>query len=252
MNLFLLGMTGILRHKSYSKRSLFAATFLGSAESTILAGILLRCRGRAGDGALRAAGLFFASAIVWQMLQMTFHEKMRSEAWKNFWAMFQCSVMTGGIIFLLREQLEQFLPPSGGAWMIGMGFCGVLLVIWWEERICNSRQRQQHILDGRLEDECGEVYHIRALFDTGNQLVSPYTGERVAIISQKLAGEMMLSERQNPLWIPFHSVGGDGLLPAYRLRRLTLSDGQEREHLLAAVSERLCSDRAVQMILSVK
>lgn len=252
MNLFLLGMTGIVRHKSYWKRSLFAAAFLGSVESTILAGILFQCRGHIWEGVLRAAEIFFAIVIVWQMLQMTFHETAASEKWKNLWAMFQCSVVTGGAVLLLREQLERLLPSSGAAWMLGLGLGGVFLVVWWEERICNSRQRQQHILDGELEDEGGEVYHIRALFDTGNQLVSPYTGERVAIISQELARKMMLPERQKPLWIPFHSVGGDGLLPAYRLRCLTLSDGQRRENLLAAVSECLCTDRAVQMILSVK
>lgn len=97
----------------------------------------------------------------------------------------------------------------------------------------------------------GRKQQIKVLYDTGNHLVSPYSGEPVVIISRGLSESLDVEHGANPLLIPYHSIGGDGLLKAYRLEFLLLSDGSVRKNFLAAVSEDICTEKEIQMILNI-
>lgn len=59
-----------------------------------------------------------------------------------------------------------------------------------------------------------------------------------------------MEQNQNPILIPYHSIGGEGLLKAYRLDLLCLQNGETKESFLAAVSENISVDVTVQFILN--
>jgi hypothetical protein len=71
----------------------------------------------------------------------------------------------------------------------------------------------------------------------------------VAILQKSLGQQMGLTSGAAPLWIPFHSIGGDGLLPAYRIPFLILSNGEEKRDCLAALSSDLSKDASIKLIL---
>lgn len=97
----------------------------------------------------------------------------------------------------------------------------------------------------------GRKLDIRVLYDTGNRLISPYTGEGVAVISRGLAEQAGLYKNQKPILIPYHSIGGDGLLEAFRMEEMHLEDGSSKRNFLAAVSDRLGEEQGIQMILNI-
>ncbi len=69
------------------------------------------------------------------------------------------------------------------------------------------------------------------------------------IMAQSLALKLKIAEQKRPLMIPYHSIGGDGVLPAYRIPLLILQDGSVIRNFLAAVSPQLSEDSAVQLIM---
>lgn len=258
MNLFLIGMTGLLRRKAVRKRRILLASLAGSAQMTGLTLLWLSYCVRTGDvgglpwrgrrgipvmPVLLAAALF----VAWEMLQISFRERLRQERLRNLFSFFQVSILTGGALLFCWEWLGRGLEPS--LWLVILGTAGVFAVLFYLERMVGNREQQHHVMDGVLYMGEGEGYPLRVLLDTGNQLVSPYSGERVMILSESLAQQLELSRTQKPLWIPFHSIGGEGLLPAYRIPALVLQNGSELRDFLAAVSPELSADPTIQMIL---
>ena len=69
------------------------------------------------------------------------------------------------------------------------------------------------------------------------------------IMAQSLALKLKIAEQKRPLMIPYHSIGGDGVLPAYGIPLLILQDGSVIRNFLAAVSPQLSEDSAVQLIM---
>ena len=161
--------------------------------------------------------------------------------------MLQVSLVTGGTIYVCREWICRWCSP--GIWMVFAGAAGVFLVLFVMERYLRQGEKRVNTMDGIIELEDGRRYPLRLLLDTGNCLVSPYSGERVMIMAQSLALKLKLAEQKSPLMIPFHSIGGDGVLPAYRIPLLILQDGSAIRNFLAAVSPQLSEDSAVQLIM---
>lgn len=253
MNLFLLGMTGLLRRKYFVKKRLLLAALTGSVQMTAGVSVWLWLKGSGVMwGGLPPPFLPIAVVIGWEMLQLTFREKLLSEKWRNFWGLAQVSVLTGGIIFFFRERTGGLLRAGAGGWLVLAGAAGIFLVFFLGRNRAGNRELQSHMMDGVLTAADGKKYPLRVLLDSGNGLVSPYSGEAVMIIDKELAQQTEIGEGQNPLWIPFHSIGGDGLLPAYRFPCLVLQNGQRKENFLAAVSDNISADSTVQMILNNK
>jgi stage II sporulation protein GA (sporulation sigma-E factor processing peptidase) len=159
---------------------------------------------------------------------------------------------TGGILSAVQSLLARsaagFLASKAG-WMLGTvifllaGFYLLRSRILWQKQKQKSIRRVTVIHRGRERT-------IEALYDTGNQLFSPYTGEGVVIVSKGLSEAISLPEGQHPVLIPYHSIGGSGLLAAYRLEVIQMRDGSCQREVLAAVSEELDARRRIQMILN--
>lgn len=165
-----------------------------------------------------------------------------------FWTFF-----TGGVIGVIQQILMRWLgtfrASSIGVIIAAVAMLSILFFLFrWE--LISQEQERKNIRTVKVIHR-GRKVTIQALYDTGNQLVSPYTGESVVIISGKLSEAIGLPSGQNPVLIPYHSIGGSGLLKAYRLECIQMTDGGCKKEVLAAVSEELDNRRRIQMILNI-
>ena len=123
---------------------------------------------------------------------------------------------------------------------------GVLTLI---ERISRRRAPQGHSYTVKLSH--GErTIRVCCLYDSGNHLTEPFSNQPVIIV-EHAALEMLLSVPQsletlppNGLWrlVPFDSLGGSGLLPAFMPQSMAVvtSHGEQKlTDCYVAVCERL-------------
>ncbi len=157
------------------------------------------------------------------------------------------SAFTAGMVFMLKEIFAW--KSFSLAFLLLSVFMLFLLFRFLRVSIAKQDLKRRSIVNATLVHN-GKKQEIKALYDTGNHLVSPYTGEPVAVISKDLSDWAGLSKNAAPLLIPYHSIGGDGMLEAYRLDILKFQDGSTRKNFLAAVSDNICTDKEIQIILN--
>lgn len=255
MNLFLLGMTAIMRRKYLRKWRLIGVSLLESGQMTaVIVWWLQQLKEHNGKNEIlfwqngMPAGLIMLEILfAFEMLQFCFWEKQFRELLKDLLYFLQVSVLTGGALLLCREWMEK--EHTTGIWTLFAGTAGIWLVFFIMERYLRQGDKRVNTMDGVIIMENGRRYPLRVMLDTGNCLVSPYSGERVMIIGETLAQQLEITKTRPPLLIPFQSIGGDGMLTAYRIPRLSLQDGSEVRNFLAAVSPKLSEDSAVQLIM---
>lgn len=132
------------------------------------------------------------------------------------------------------------------------------------------QRRMRFIYEVTLE-RGGRTAHVKALLDSGNQLVQPMTAKPVHIVDlqeiEKLLTDAETRELRQLLdltptgspsgkftCIPYHSIGGaEGVLPAMTLDLMCVKHGesaQSTREVLVAVSKKAVSSRGeYQMIL---
>ena len=255
MNLFLLGMTAIIRRKYLRKWRLIGVSLLESGQMTaVLVWWLQQLKEHNGKNEIlfwqngMPAGLIVLEILfAFEMLQFCFWEKQFRELLKDLLYFLQVSVLTGGALLLCREWMGK--EHTTGIWTLFAGTAGIWLVFYIMERYLRQGDKRVNTMDGVINMGNGRRYPLRVMLDTGNCLVSPYSGERVMIIGETLAQQLEITKTRPPLLIPFQSIGGDGMLTAYRIPRLSLQDGSEVRNFLAAVSPKLSEDSAVQLIM---
>ena len=255
MNLFLLGMTAIIRRKYLRKWRLIGVSLLESGQMTaVLVWWLQQLKEHNGKNEIlfwqngMPAGLIVLEILfAFEMLQFCFWEKQFRELLKDLLYFLQVSVLTGGALLLCREWMGK--EHTTGIWTLFAGTAGIWLVFYIMERYLRQGDKRGNTMDGVIIMGNGRRYPLRVMLDTGNCLVSPYSGERVMIIGETLAQQLEITKTRPPLLIPFQSIGGDGMLTAYRIPRLSLQDGSEVRNFLAAVSPKLSEDSAVQLIM---
>lgn len=162
------------------------------------------------------------------------------------------SAFTAGMLFMLKgifsgggEGSQKFSLP----FLLMSVFMLYILFRFLRVAIARQELRRKSVVNALVVHN-GSKQEVKALIDTGNHLISPYTGEPVFIISKGLSDSLGLNKNLNPLLIPYNSIGGRGLLEAYRLDLLQLQDGNIRRDFLAAVSDNICTDKEIQMILN--
>lgn len=178
----------------------------------------------------------------------------RYEGWKTFFKDFFVLILivffSGGCISALLQIFRGVIKKNGILWI----FLALFLLF---AALCLLRIELLSAMDMKRKKQ---IYHVRlivreksietnALYDTGNHLVSPYTGERVVIISKKIAEQFPFNTGK-VLLIPYRSVGGNGLLKAFRIDTIEIMEKKEKkEHVLAAVSDAIGETSAFQVIL---
>ena len=161
-------------------------------------------------------------------------------------------ITAGGLAFLFRLRVLLFgekkietlymLLISGG--LLFLMFLAGTKVLF---RKITLKRKMTDVLLVQGKKQC----QVKALIDSGNMLVSPYTGEKIAVISKKTANSLELDKEQHPLLVPFSTIGGGGMMKVYRLEKLILEEHRERKEILVAVNESLDSHREIQMILNI-
>lgn len=161
-------------------------------------------------------------------------------------------VTAGGLTFLLRLRILIFGEKKIDT-MYMLIISGVFLVVVFLYgtkilyRKLALKQKTTDVLLVQGKKQC----QVKALLDSGNMLVSPYTGERIAVISKKTAKSLELEKEQHPLLVPFSTIGGGGMMEVYRLEKMILEEQREKKEILVAVNESLDSHREIQMILNI-
>lgn len=241
MNLFLAILTTVFRQKRCKMLRLFVVSGIFAVLSCLfyvinnrlvviiaLLQILLFCRCLYG----KSEGKIYIMDSV-TMLLLTLFTGGALQAMQNIFYSITDRVILHSFLFIV----------------LGVFFLLLLFCVFRFEIIKQTKLQKSVMRAKVLHHE--KTYNIYILCDTGNQLMSPYTGEKVTIISDKFSEEIGLSDDQNPLLIPYHSIGGDGMLKAYRLDCLMVENGKKWDDLLVAVSSQLNTDDSIQMILNI-
>lgn len=120
----------------------------------------------------------------------------------------------GGIQLGLRPYIKTaalFFAVSAASYYILAG-CWKLLA--------RIRNRQKNLCEVRICTLSGE-YTLKALVDTGNALSDPVSKEPVSVIGKETARQILSMEPAKGMrYIPFRSVGGEGLLAVIRVEKM--------------------------------
>lgn len=244
MNLFLLIITAIIRQKQCRVFRLFLTSF---AVALLSAAITYFWWGNTGwlllFTILQLCGLnFFAFSYEG-------YKSFLSDCVTFVFLTFFAGGCIGAFVHLLDAKNNSAKRYSLWWILIAVIVLFILFFVFrWE--LLQQQSNRETVLSVTIVHK-GSEYHTRALYDTGNQLLSPYTGEKVSVISEKLSEKIGIAKEQNPVYIPYSSVGGSGLMKAYRLESIWLSGGKRQENVLVAVSENLNAENEVQMILNI-
>lgn len=279
MNFFLLLMTGILRQKRILPIRLMLCSVCSSLFSTVV--YVLSCLYGIGF-------LFLDLCSIPVLVCLSYQDRNVRICFRDSLFLGIMTMLTGGCLYAMYSALRICLPDlflrQNSSAVLSLCFIMVGLLLLSVVFLLLGKEFLQQVQYGKSTCEAvlfhaGKEYHIQILRDTGNQLISPYTGERVAVISKALASEMGIEQEQPMLYIPYHSIGGSGILPAYRLERLEWtsssnchsyrccnhwccgdnwgncssnshgSNMEQMEHFLAAVSGEL-EEKEIQMIVN--
>lgn len=251
MNFFLVSIAGILRQHPIKPGRWGIVSLMMSMLSTGV--YVISC--------IWGMQFMMADLLLLPLLVFIAYQEKTWSAWKQDLIFFLLlTMLIGGCLMAMLAGIGQWLPWIGkrsgetlvvSIWGILVGVAGLSLVFLLLGRILIQQMQYQKTTGGARLIHCGKEYHIRVLFDSGNQLISPYTGEKVAVISAELAKRLELEGKQLPLWIPYHSIGGEGIMPAYRLDYLEMFGQENLDHFLAAVSDRLGEESEIQMIVNI-
>lgn len=171
----------------------------------------------------------------------------------NYLTFFFLTFFTGGLTGAVQNFLWEFCV-SQKAYSICFLFCAVFFIflLFWIFRLKFIREKHAGIsIREATVVHLEAKVSIKLLYDTGNRLISPYTGEGVAVISKELAQQLGIEKMQSPLLIPYQSIGGNGFLNAYRIEYLFVEGHICKKNFLVAVSENLTKEQGVQMILNI-
>lgn len=158
----------------------------------------------------------------------------RRRSWRDWWRrvlyLFAYSVGFAG----LCGALYFFVAPQGFYVANGVVYYSVpplLLValtvvcygiLWLWEQWSRRRAPKEHLLQVRLTYE-GRQVTFPCLYDSGNHLVEPFSGYPVLIVERATAENILsvpatiehLTPGDGWRLIPYDTLGGDGLLPAF-------------------------------------
>lgn len=244
INFFLLILTAVIRQKKGTAgRIIFVSLLFAalSAGTTYLFWNELTAR------------VLIAMPELGAMVYAAYSPETLKDWCRDMGTFFSLTLFCGGgmtVCSSLENTLFSGIPISSiemiGVSVVLMSIAFFLMRRQW----ARQRYRQQTMVWVELSHR-GNSTASKALVDTGNCLTSPYTGEGVWIMSEKLAGEIGLSEKSLPVYIPYRSLGGNGMWEAYRLERALVDGKQSYENVLVAVSPHLGEMDEIQMILNI-
>lgn len=158
------------------------------------------------------------------------------------------AVVAGGVVQLFRPWLR-YAGLIYGVFILGYFF---FLTIW--RMAVSSGQQEESVIQVTLYAG-GTAVEISALWDTGNILSDPVTGDPVNILSPALA-ERFLEQggtEKGFRYIPFCSVSGESIMPVFRGEKMCIHTGEEcwiMNPLLGVSRSEISGEENYQMILN--
>lgn len=193
--------------------------FLGSAAGAVLTCLLLICPLPAALKLL-AGYVGISGVMVWTGLNLRWGKSF----WKAFGLLYVAAFFMGGILQVLRPWFRTgsiFFAAGVAAYYL---LCGI-----WKCLIRLGRRQAQicEVILHMGEETC----RVQALVDTGNALTDPLSGEPVSVIDPDCA-EQILGEEKESIgirYIPYRTVGGEGVMPVFRVEQMEVCLEKEGE-----------------------
>lgn len=149
---------------------------------------------------IRAASGIYLAAVILGGAMMVFEEQLRP----------------GGIFFFLACGLKALgIPDLSGALMILGGTASVFWAVCWLKGLTASLLQKKALCRVTLR-QGSRVYVAEGLIDTGNRLREPVSGRPVHVAVREVI-EAVAPKVRGVTYVPYRSVGGEGLLPAVTL-----------------------------------
>lgn len=248
-SLLLCAVTQILKCP-VKKERIFTGGIVGSTISCLL--ILLPIPGilRFGVGGILNAGLMIRASLGKQSVRVYR---------KAVVFLYITAFLMSGILQIFRPYVRTFalfFVIAAAAYEVLKG----IRILWF-----NLLKEQRSICEVVLfygEKRCT----VSGLWDTGNLLTDPLTNEPVCVAEKTLLWMLVKSdpekkdmeEKMKFRYIPYHSVGGSGVMPVIRIPQMEIKKIQGEQHfhwnvenpLIALCSEELSKDKMYQIILN--
>ena len=156
-------------------------------------------------------------------------------------------------MMLINAVLEVLWNQFGenGSYIFYLMFaCGIVTVglrIWK-----NYMRMQKGIYSVELIYR-GNRMQAQAFYDSGNQLIDPYTKKGVHIVSEKLSKNICNLDK--PVYIPYQALGNEeGVLEVYYIEELILEGEKQKVHIkncpLGVTKDKLFEGKNYQIILN--
>lgn len=167
---------------------------------------------------------------------------------KAFILLYLSAFIFGGILQMFRPYIHY----------AGLFYGAAVLCFFLFSKLWNAAAalfgRDRDILEVTVYTEQGG-YLMRALWDTGNALTDPVTGEPVSILDPGLAGSMFgpVEQMRGFRFIPYRCVGGESIMKVFRAEKMCVRrDGEiwVEAPLLGISENSLCENGDYQMILN--
>lgn len=192
--------------------------------------------------------IFYHVVINSLMILAALKIKSAAQFIKAFILVYLSAFAAGGFL----QILQPYIRYAGLFYAVAVG-SGFLFAKAWK-LVSRMLREEQNICRVTLYVE-NRKYSIRALWDTGNRLTDPVTGEPVSILAQELAGTVFGKDETGKgfRYIPYRYVGGEGIMKVCRADRMCVDMDGERwvENPLLGVGEAAFSEtEEYQMILN--
>lgn len=251
MNLFLVWITAFIRRKEYTPLRWLIASAVVAFLSLIYKIRLLTGNGSGHSVLYIILSITLLTTISYTYKGHTVRTILRTFV-KDVLLLLFCTILTAGGLLLLRGNIENGKSVSVMAAFFLMVVSFVILCVLFvvmRNIIKSEAEKCETILKATLIQGDTHIM-INVLYDTGNNLSSPYTNEPVNIISEKTAVQTGIRDVQKPLLIPYNSIGGSGMLETFRFEKLIFQNGEVMLNFLGALSKEIDDNDDIQMILN--
>lgn len=200
-------------HRYRKKRYLLLAAALGAAAGLVL---LLMIKNRVW---------YVLISYLLQTILMVFIAFGRSsyrEFLENWAVTYLVFLLLGGMLEWIGE--SNGMTSQNSVPVIAGSIFGVYGILRY---LMRRKDFKNHILEAQIMKR-GVSLHVRAYWDSGNQLRDPYTGQGICILSEAKAREFFDEKNDHFRLVPYHSLGeSEGMLWVTDVDELLLFDGKK-------------------------
>lgn len=175
------------------------------------------------------------------MIKIAFRITNRTLFWEACGLLYVSAFLMGGIL--------RFLGPDVNWFAVMISYFLMKGIFFFVKRLQRNLKCKCRVV---LYTSTG-TYELQALLDTGNELVDKVSGKGVSVVDVALAKRMFSDEEMNTVrYVPFRSIGKAGVLPAVKIRSMTVEQEKQEyeiESPVIGISERDISTKASYQII---